>query len=82
MTPTFVKGGSARPFCISGWSDPEQGETWSIGKASVLDMPVTVADRALVLMLVIRPHVNDNGLRSQRLGVLANGVRIADFTVG
>jgi hypothetical protein len=80
LTVSFGSDGNAAPFCTFGWSEPEPGETWSVGPQCMLELPVaTPGPHALILRL--RPHVNGERLQAQRLGLIVNGVRFVTFTL-
>jgi hypothetical protein len=77
----FRSSGNARPFFASGWSVPEEAETWSVGTASVLRLPGSLAAVPSFLVINARPHVQDGVLLSQRLRIAVNGVRVGSFTL-
>jgi hypothetical protein len=80
LTLSFGSNGNAAPFCTLGWSEPEPGETWSVGSQCMMELPVATPG-AHALILRLRPHVNGERLQSQSLRLIVNGVRFADFTL-
>ena len=77
----FGIGGNGKAFTVSGWAEPEPLETWSIGTASRLVLPQPESPATYVMVLKLRPHISGERLKAQRLGVVVNGVTIADFNV-
>jgi hypothetical protein len=81
----FGRGGAAARHCVSGWSDPEETEIWSIGPLSRLVLPAppsaTAGGMPHMLVLHLRPHVVEGKLPAQRLRVRANGIEIGAFTL-
>jgi hypothetical protein len=74
----FGIGGNGPSYQMDGWSVPEPGFTWTIGKESSLMLPRNTAG-ALQLTLFVRPYVNRARLPVQRLSVAADGAEIAAF---
>jgi hypothetical protein len=77
----FRAGGNAAPCCREGWSKPEEGETWTIGGKSLLELPAPAQPAAYVMVMHFRPLVVAGRLPAQRLQVLVNSVRVAEFRI-
>ena len=69
----FGIAGNAHTHQRAGWSQAEEGFTWSIGRASEMLLPVPPGDCDRTLELHVRPFLAPV-LAGQQLGVLANGV--------
>ncbi len=79
---TFGVGGDAQPALRTGFSAPEPGGTWSVGRESELRLPCPAQNRPVWLeieaaCLTAPPH-----LVSRPVGVSVNGVRLADLDAG
>jgi hypothetical protein len=77
---TFGDAGNAEGFQRHGWSEPEDGFTWSVGPQSRLRLPVPAATSDLVLELHIEPQTTQS-VPGQRLIVSVNGIEIFRDTV-
>ncbi len=77
----FGRDGNAAAFRLTGWSDPEPGETWSLGAESRLVIPAPARPSPYVMALKVRPLVADAGLPLQRLRVTVNGVEVGSFVL-
>jgi hypothetical protein len=70
----FGQAGNARRFCREGWSDPELGHTWSLGKRATLVLQAAALPRQdLWLYLDGHGHVLPPILPFRPMRVLANG---------
>ncbi len=77
----FGLTGNGASYCVSGWSDAEPQETWTLGNESRLLMPAPRHPGTYVLTLKVRPLVSERKLRAQRLNVIVNDVPVASFTI-
>lgn len=76
----FGVAGNAAPFQVSGWSDPEPGFTWAVGKESTLVLPRN-SHADLMLSVACEPYVHPDFLQTQRMTVLADGAPIGQFRI-
>lgn len=77
----FSAQGNAAGYFMKGWSSPEAEETWSLGTSCALKLPVDDTSIDYSIVFSMRPHVEGNVLRAQRLRVLANGVEVGTFVI-
>jgi hypothetical protein len=70
--------GNAGPCLLHGWSLPEDGFTWSVGRGSRLQIPLPPLPAATeaVLELDLNPFVVPGRITGQHLGVSVNGVHL------
>jgi len=81
----FGRHGNAGACLLHGWSAPEVGFTWSVGRESRLQVPLPSIPPGseLILELDLNPFVAPGVTRGQHLTIAANGVRLGeDFIVG
>jgi len=81
----FGRHGNAGPCLLHGWSAPEDGFTWSIGRESRLQIPLSSvpSGRDLILELSLNPFVAPGVTQGQRLTITVNGVPVGeDFIAG
>jgi hypothetical protein len=76
----FTARGNAAQHCVAGWSTPEPSETWTLGGESRLVVPAPGQRASYVMVLKLRPLVGHQ-VTSQRLRVLVNNVRVAEFII-
>ena len=69
----FGREGNAASFQKAGWSEGEEGFTWSLGQVSVLDLPSLVAPDGIVIEMHAFPRVRPEGPLSQIISVSVNG---------
>jgi len=74
----FGIGGNAQAFQGEGWSHPEDGFTWSLGRRSVLRITPQPGEGQLLLELLLKPMRHEPYIGSQRVGVSVNGTKLAD----
>lgn len=77
----FTRGGNAAQYCVAGWSTPEPTETWTLGTESRIVLPSPPHPATYVMVLKLRPMVAPGRLEAQRMRVIVNNVRVADFTI-
>lgn len=71
----FGRGGTARPYLRAGWSHDEDGFTWSVGGASIVEIPHAVMPpRGAWLRLSGHPLEHKAGETGARLRAVVNGV--------
>jgi hypothetical protein len=73
---SFGRQGNATPHLLQGWSDPEDGYTWSIGLASRLRVASPPGEGKLMLEVMFTPFVAPGVVASQDVTFLVNGVAI------
>lgn len=64
------------PAYVSGWSAPEDGFTWTVGKSAEMDVRLPAPANAYLLELHVSPCVRPDIYPTQRIHVRANGVTI------
>lgn len=67
----FGKGGNAYQYQVHGWSEPEEGFTWTEGFNASLLIPIRSPDADLVLKAKLLPFVSNN-LINQRVDIFIN----------
>ena len=77
----FCEGGDAMPFLGAGWSLPEPRHIWSVGHESVLEIPAPRIERRALLSIEGWPFRHGAALTQQRIGVVANEVRIGNVVM-
>jgi len=80
----FGMGGGSERFRESGWSETEKDGTWTIGNSAKLRFPVTPANQSLTLRMSLAGLagvLRAGNIPSQKVEVLANGQKIADWDV-
>jgi len=80
----FGHAGTAEPYKLEGWADPEPGFTWTTGPHStlVIPLPKGAEDHAnLTLEFRLAPFIPPGRPPSQRLKIFLNGTRIASETI-
>ncbi len=70
----FGRNGNATPCLRHGWSDGEDGFTWTLGKESALRLPAPVAPFGYFVEIEVNPLVEPDGPPAQRL-IVAVGER-------
>jgi len=81
---TEVKFGAdskTRAQLLGGWSEPEEGFTWSVGPRSALNMRLPASIEPgdnIAVELQIRPFIVPDLLLGQRLAVRINGISICE----
>jgi hypothetical protein len=71
--------GRSREFTVSGWSDVEQQETWSVDGQSVLALPAPQSPAAYYLLMHLRPYTAPGKVEAQRMRITVNGTAMAEF---
>ncbi len=74
----FGDSGNGDGAVGAGWSLPEPGYLWAIGPRSEMRLPASMGRE---LLIQLAPFVHADRLVSQRLGIKANGVPVASFTI-
>jgi hypothetical protein len=75
----FGSAGNAVAAQVEGWSAPEAGFTWSIGRRSVLMLENPGHAEAYWLEMDVSPYVSPPRLPRQRLDVVVRGVSVGRF---
>jgi hypothetical protein len=75
----FGADGGSQHFTVSGWSDVEQRETWSVDGKSVLALPAPQSPAAHYLVMTLRPYIKPGILDAQRMRLAVNGAELARF---
>lgn len=76
----FGKGGNAHHYQVCGWSNPEEGFTWTEDFISSLLIPVETPDADLVLKARLFPFVSKD-LISQRVAIFVNGQKLDEWDI-
>ncbi len=76
----FGKGGNAYNYQIEGWSEPEEGFTWSNGNMASIFIPIRTSDADLMLNFRIFPFVSDK-LKQQDINILVNKQKLGDLKI-
>lgn len=74
----FGREGNYEKYQGYGWSQPENGLTWTNGKSASLIIPVKQPTGDLVLNMSLSPFVASNH-KEQRLIIFVNGSRLAQW---
>jgi hypothetical protein len=74
----FGAGGNATEFMGKGWSVPERGFTWAIGKKSEMRVPIPSTDARLLLTMNVVPLTHKGVHPTQRLRISVNGHEIVN----
>ena len=77
----FGMGGGAERFKQSGWSDTENGFTWTIGESAKLAFSIPSTSRVLTLRMRLTALLKPPQRTSQTVTLLANGQKIAEWQV-
>ncbi len=73
----FRAGGHGQEYLIAGWSHPEPGYMWTLGKVSIVRLPLGATSGDCLLRFRSGPMVRHGTLNFQRLNVEVNGVALA-----
>ena len=76
----FGVGGNAASYRMEGWSFPEPGFMWTVGKCSRLRLPSPSVAGDGLLILEGRPYLSEPNLLKQAVQIVISGIRIANFT--
>ena len=74
---SFGSGGNSKILQVSGWAEPEESFTWSVGRVSELCLTCPEDTGDLILMLEGQPFLHPPTLKSQRIAVILNGKQVA-----
>ncbi|HMH05068.1 MAG TPA: hypothetical protein VK579_00160, partial [Terriglobales bacterium] len=77
----FGLGGTAGPFKVSGWSQDEQGHTWTDKELAVLSFQIEPGQEPLVLRMTLTGLTKEPSLPFQPVEVDVNGSKVADWQV-
>lgn len=77
----FGAAGNSSDYRRAGWANPEARHTWTKGQESRLVIPPLAAAGTYRLRIRLWPFVWAPALPGQRLAVLVNGHKIAEFLV-
>lgn len=77
----FSEGGNSAAFQRDGWSFPEPGYTWSVGRQSGLVVPRVGWDSDGLLAFEIAPHLHPDLRAYQRLRIVVNGHAVSHLLV-
>jgi hypothetical protein len=78
----FGTGQRGNNLLGQGWSAPEEGFVWAIGRQSTLVLPPVEGPGRLVLELTVDPFRHPPHMRHQRLRVSVNGELLGDRRLG
>jgi hypothetical protein len=73
---SFGRLGNAGPLLLDGWSEPEDGFTWSVGPLSRLRVGLPASDDPLWLEVAFNPFAVPGLFEGQDLSLAAEGVVI------
>jgi hypothetical protein len=73
----FGRAGDAHTYEGTGWSAPEKGHTWSLGRQSTLVVPCPAFRRRAIFFISVWPHLQTGALTQQRIQIEVNGVPAA-----
>jgi len=71
--------GNGETFLGEGWSTPMDVYNWSCAGTATLDIAMEQPRRDLAFSVKLIPNVHPELLPQQRIGVLANGEKVADW---
>jgi hypothetical protein len=77
----FGARGNAPPCQAGGWSVPEEGFTWAIGKASRLKIPYAAGNGVLMCELRAFAARVAQAVPAQRVAIVANGIACGGDTL-
>jgi len=80
-TIRFGYQGNARWYRDDGWSDPERGFTWSLGKRASLVMRLPEPKGVVSLNATLNPFLHPGALDTQAVVILVNGRRVGRWTI-
>lgn len=75
----FGLEGNAAPFLQTGWSQPEEGFTWSLGKRSEIILPRLDCNNDYLIILVGKPYIFPPRLVTQHIAVEIGHKQIGGF---
>ena len=79
---TFGKTGNANDYLVTGgWSFPENGFTWTLGKSSTISFEKGNIDKSLFVNISFSPYLDDSIVPVQKLYVYVNGFELNNFTL-
>jgi hypothetical protein len=81
FTTNFRKGTVRRSCLVSGWSQPEERFTWTLGTRSVLRLPRPLRRGDYVLAITCKPMTFGAARRFQRVSITVAGHAAGDFVV-
>ena len=76
----FGKEGNSKEYQGQGWSDPENGATWTNGDNASLLIPIKQPNSDIVLKATLSPFVTNN-LKAQRVSIIVNNKKIGQWNV-
>ncbi len=71
--------GNGESFIREGWSTPMDTYNWSRASRATLDIPLDPPPGNLAFTVTLIPNIQPEVLPRQRIGVLANGKKVADW---
>ena len=77
----FGANNQGRQYLGKGWSKPEKSFTWSNSKEATMLIPFTGQPKTLILTTLLTPYILKGKIDQQRVTVLANGKKIANWEV-
>ena len=77
----FGYEGNARWYRDEGWSNPERGFTWTVGKRASLVMKLAKPSRAVSLNATLNPFLPKGVLEKQSVEILVNGRSAGRWTL-
>ena len=77
----FGYEGNARWYLDEGWSDPERGFTWTVGKRASLVMRLSKPRSVVSLTATLNPFLHPGALDRQSVEILVNGRKVGRWTI-
>lgn len=78
-TIQFGKGGNAEKYQAKGWSDPENGLTWTDGKTAELHMSIAKPKSDITMKATFNPFLVPGKLDRQKIDVMINGNKTGEW---
>jgi hypothetical protein len=75
----FGLNGNGGSFLRKGWAAPMDSYSWSCDRISTIEIPLKSPSKNLSLSVSLIPNVYPQVLPRQRIGVVANGKKVAEW---
>jgi hypothetical protein len=72
----FTTRGSALPYCVQGWSEPEPGLIWTDGLNAKLSFSISAPKSDISLALTCEPFLVEGKIPYQELNIFINFLRV------
>jgi len=77
----FTLLGKAQPYQTEGWSFPEKGHCWTIGKSATLAVPITMPRSEISLKVTFVPFLYPGKVDKQTVNVIVNGQKAGEWVI-